>query len=83
MRWMAESLRPFMLASDRGFQELMKTGRPGQYIPSASTISRELKVLFALTRVVLSKMLRVSVQCLGQVISTHRRDCECRSIVDV
>ncbi|KAG1782403.1 hypothetical protein EV702DRAFT_926687, partial [Suillus placidus] len=39
VRWVAESLRPFDIVKDRGFQSLMKTGRPEYYIPSPRTIS--------------------------------------------
>ncbi|KAG1724562.1 uncharacterized protein EDB91DRAFT_1239965 [Suillus paluster] len=34
VHWVAESLRPFNIVKDRGFQCLMKTGRPEYYIPS-------------------------------------------------
>ena len=33
VRWVAESLRPYEIVSNRGFQCLMKTGRPEYYIP--------------------------------------------------
>ncbi len=45
--WVTENLRPFSIVSDRGFQCLMKTGRPGYYIPSPSTVSRDVKLVFA------------------------------------
>ena len=61
MRWMSENLRPFLLASDRWFLELMKTGRPGTYIPPPCTISRDVKEVFARSRYTLAKLLRVSV----------------------
>ena len=61
VRWMSESLRPFLVASDRWFLELMKTGRPGTYIPPPCTISRDVKEVFARSRYTLVKMLRVSV----------------------
>ncbi|KAF8161868.1 hypothetical protein BJ912DRAFT_1069166 [Pholiota molesta] len=34
VRWVAESMRPFEIVKDRGFLSLMKTGRPGYYVPS-------------------------------------------------
>ena len=40
VRWVSESNRPFNIVEDWGFQSLMKTGRPGHYLPSPSTISR-------------------------------------------
>jgi len=47
VRWVAESKRPFNIVSDRGFQNLMKTGRPEYYIPSPATVSRDVKKVFA------------------------------------
>jgi hypothetical protein len=35
----AESKRPFKIVEDRGFQSLMKTGRPECHIPCATTVS--------------------------------------------
>ncbi|KAG2053515.1 hypothetical protein BDR06DRAFT_982799 [Suillus hirtellus] len=45
--WVAESLRPFNIVKDRGFQCLMKTGRLEYYIPSPQTISHDVKLVFA------------------------------------
>jgi hypothetical protein len=59
VRWVSESLRPFKIVEDRGFQSLMKTGRPEYYIPSASTVSRDVKLVFAKTRERIAKMLQV------------------------
>jgi hypothetical protein len=42
--WVSESKRPFSIVQDRGFQNLMKTGRPKYYIPSPSTVSRDVNV---------------------------------------
>ncbi|KAG2122242.1 hypothetical protein DEU56DRAFT_904481 [Suillus clintonianus] len=47
VRWVSESLRPFETVSDRGFQSLMKTGRPEYYLPSPSTVSHDVKLVFA------------------------------------
>ncbi|TFK79443.1 hypothetical protein K466DRAFT_452881, partial [Polyporus arcularius HHB13444] len=52
------SYRPFAVATDPGFLRLMKTGRPGMYIPSPTTISRDVKIVFAVGRRRLSAMLR-------------------------
>jgi hypothetical protein len=41
VHWVAESVQPFEIVKDRGFHSLMKTGRPGYYIPSPSTVSRD------------------------------------------
>ncbi|KAG1849785.1 hypothetical protein C8R48DRAFT_750180 [Suillus tomentosus] len=38
VRWASENLRPFEIVHDRGFQSLMKTGRPEYYLPSPSTV---------------------------------------------
>lgn len=60
VRWVSESLRPLNLVSDRGFLSLMKTGHPRSYIPSPSTISRNVKLVFARSRNRLSQLLKVS-----------------------
>ncbi|KAJ7447000.1 hypothetical protein FB451DRAFT_1054786, partial [Mycena latifolia] len=43
-------LHPFVIAADRGFRYLMRSGRPTMWIPSPSTIARDVKVLFQKTR---------------------------------
>ena len=43
VRWVAESQRPFKIVCDCGFCCLMKTGRPGYFIPSPKTVSRDAK----------------------------------------
>jgi hypothetical protein len=59
VRWVAESLRPFAIVKDRGFRSLMKTGRPDYYIPSPSTVARDVKAVFARARNRISKILKV------------------------
>jgi len=59
VRWVAESKRPFKIVNDRGFQSLMKTGRPEYYIPSAETVSRDVKKVFVCVRQRIAKMLQV------------------------
>ncbi|KAF9020042.1 hypothetical protein BDZ89DRAFT_903697, partial [Hymenopellis radicata] len=54
-RWCAENFRPFNVVADRAFKKLMKTGRPGTYIPHPTTVSRDTKILFAKTRRRLAK----------------------------
>ncbi|KAJ7744954.1 hypothetical protein DFH07DRAFT_749108 [Mycena maculata] len=44
-------LRPFVIAADRGFCYLMRSGRPTMWIPSPTTIARDVKLLFGKTRV--------------------------------
>lgn len=58
VRWVCESQRPFSIVQDRGFQSLMKTGRPGYYIPSASTVARDVKKVFVNTRKRVAKLLK-------------------------
>ncbi|KAG2084071.1 uncharacterized protein F5147DRAFT_748844 [Suillus discolor] len=40
VRWVCESARPFDIVKDRGFQSLMKTGRPEYYLPSHQPFHR-------------------------------------------
>ncbi|KAG0708068.1 hypothetical protein DFH29DRAFT_979429 [Suillus ampliporus] len=47
VHWVAESLQPFDIVKDRGFQSLMKTGRPKYYIPSPRTISCDVRLRIA------------------------------------
>jgi hypothetical protein len=54
-----ESKRPFNIVNDCGFQSLMKTGRPGYQIPSAETVSRDVKKVFVQVRKHIANMLKV------------------------
>ncbi|KAK6974469.1 hypothetical protein R3P38DRAFT_2584231, partial [Favolaschia claudopus] len=45
VRWVSESLRPFAITKDRGYRRLMKSGRPLAFIPSPSTIARDVKLV--------------------------------------
>jgi hypothetical protein len=49
VRWVAKSKRPFDIVSDHGFQSLMKTGRSKYYIPSPTTVSCNIRRVFANT----------------------------------
>ena len=53
-------MRPFSVVEDRGFCSLMKTGRPEYYIPSRSTVARDVKEVFKKVRTRIAKMLQVS-----------------------
>ena len=64
VRWVSENMRPFSIVRDAGFQRLMKTGRPQYYIPAPTTVSRDVKTVFARTRERLAKLLQVSDQHL-------------------
>lgn len=55
---MTESMRPFSIVKDRGFQSLMKTGRPGYWIPSPTTVARDIKQIYSRTRVRIGHLLR-------------------------
>jgi hypothetical protein len=44
--------------SDRGFQNLMKTGRPEYHIPSPATVSRNVEMVFANVRKHITTMLQ-------------------------
>jgi hypothetical protein len=39
VQWVAKSMCPFKIVNNQGFQCLMKTGRPGYYIPLPETVS--------------------------------------------
>ncbi|KAF8236208.1 hypothetical protein L208DRAFT_1252844, partial [Tricholoma matsutake] len=54
--WVSESLRPFKIVKDCGFLSLMKTGCPEYYIPSASTVSQDVKPVFARTQDWIAKL---------------------------
>ena len=59
VRWVSENARPFSIVSDRGFKSLMKTGRPEYYLPSPSTVARDVRHVFARSRQRISAFLRV------------------------
>jgi hypothetical protein len=59
IRWIMESLHPFSIVKDRGFKCLMKTGHPEHYIPSAATVSRDVRLIFARTHNWIAEMLQV------------------------
>ncbi|KAH9849694.1 hypothetical protein C2E23DRAFT_686221, partial [Lenzites betulinus] len=46
------------IVKDEGFLSLMKTGRPGYYVPSPSTVSRDIKLVFARTRKRIARLLQ-------------------------
>ncbi|KAI1785791.1 hypothetical protein LXA43DRAFT_899061, partial [Ganoderma leucocontextum] len=51
-------LRPFKMLADCGFLVIAKSGCPGYYVPSPSTVSRDVKVVFVATRKRLAKLLQ-------------------------
>nr|GAT44897.1 predicted protein [Mycena chlorophos] len=58
LRWCAENNRPFSIVEDNRYRNLQKTGRPHYYIPSATTVSRDTKRVFARSRKRIAKMLQ-------------------------
>lgn len=59
VRWVTRNKRPFKITEDEEFRFMMKTGRPGLYIPSPSTVARDTKRVFAVVRNRLAHKLRV------------------------
>jgi hypothetical protein len=59
IQWVAESMHPFKIVKDQGFQCLMKTGRPGYYIPSPETVSQDTKKVFVHVRRRIAMMLQI------------------------
>lgn len=51
-----------LLSVIEDFNALMKTGRPEYYIPSASTISRDVKQVFTKVRGRIAKVLQVRIK---------------------
>ncbi|KAF5382000.1 hypothetical protein D9615_004201 [Tricholomella constricta] len=79
VRWVSKSLGPFEIVKDRAFISLMKTGRPETYIPSPSTISRDVRHVFAKTRARVAKLLQVEVlhaRLAGDVVDDEDDDLE-------
>ncbi|KAH9912442.1 uncharacterized protein B0H18DRAFT_825556, partial [Fomitopsis serialis] len=50
VRWVSESMQPFNIVKDRGFQSLMKTGRLEYKIPSPTTVGRDVRKVFSRVR---------------------------------
>ncbi|KAJ6468855.1 hypothetical protein C8R45DRAFT_837606 [Mycena sanguinolenta] len=65
VRWVSESLRPFAIVKDRAYRKLMKSGRPTAYIPSPSTVARDVKTLFQKTRDRLKNRFKKILACIS------------------
>ena len=63
VRWCTESNRPLNIVKDREFEVLMKAGRPGTMLPSASTVTRDVKAAFERCREHIDSLLKVSAKC--------------------
>ena len=59
IHWITESKRPFAIVKDRGFRDLMKTGRPEYRLPSPATIARDVKHVFIGMQSIISAKLKV------------------------
>jgi hypothetical protein len=70
IRWVCKSLHPFAIVGNRGFKQLMKTGCPHQYIPSASTVTRDVCRVFARVCQHVADELQVSISYL-MLVGTH------------
>ena len=57
--WIVESKHPFSIVDDPGYRRNMKEGRPLHYVPSSSTVRRDIKEAFAKCRPKVAKMLQV------------------------
>jgi len=61
VRWITESKCPFLIVKDRGFMDLMKTGRPEYRLPSPATVARDVKHVFVSMRSRLAARLKVNL----------------------
>jgi hypothetical protein len=59
-KWSAKSHRPFLIARDSHFVEILKMFNLKVEIPSPTTISRDIREIHELTRLELAKRLQVS-----------------------
>ncbi|OJT01922.1 Zinc finger BED domain-containing protein RICESLEEPER 2, partial [Trametes pubescens] len=81
MKWVMESLWPFQIVRDPGFLRLVKMGRPGYYVPSPSTVSRNARVIFVHTRVRLAHFLRRYAGRLNFATDTWTAENHCAFVV--
>jgi len=58
--WVCESLYPFNIVKDHGFNHLMKTGHPNYCIPLPSTVGYNVKNVFVQVWKWIAKLLQVS-----------------------
>lgn len=59
IQWVAESLHPFKIVKDHGFNSLMKMGWPSYYLPHLTTVSQDVKTVFAKTQQRIASLLQV------------------------
>jgi hypothetical protein len=71
VRWMCESKRPFELVKDPGYHLNMKTGRPQQYIPSLTTVARDVRQVFLAGRKLIA--MNLQVRCVQNHVQTSKK----------
>ena len=72
VQWVFESLQPFEVVNDRGFQTLMKTGRPAYHILHSRTVARDVKLVFAQAKEWMAKTLQVRIlKCGSSTAQTY------------
>ena len=59
VQWVSENKCPFSIVDNSRFQSLMKTGQPEYHIPSALTVSQDVKYAFVCVCKQIAKMLQV------------------------
>ena len=59
VHWITESKHPFAIVKDRGFRDLMKTGRPEYCLPSPVTVAWDVKHVFVGMWSIISAKLKV------------------------
>ncbi|KAF7776710.1 hypothetical protein Agabi119p4_5103 [Agaricus bisporus var. burnettii] len=65
VRWVSESKRPFSIVHDHGFLRLMKTGRPHIWVPSPTTVARDVRKVFLSCQQLLAAFLQKYPGCLS------------------
>lgn len=58
VKWVTQSMRPHLIVKDPGFLSLMKTGRLGYWVPSPSTVARDIRVIYEKCREKATRMLQ-------------------------
>ena len=70
--WVSESNCPFKIVEDWGFLNLMKTGQSHYYIPSATTVSQDVKLVFGRTHEKIAKILKVLLVCCKERLTIYQ-----------
>lgn len=67
--WVSESAQPYNIVNNCSFQTLMKMGQPGYYLPSPSTVTHDVQMVFVCTCQKIANMLWV---CKDFILSPQR-----------